>query len=108
MNEKELAPHVEELKKGLEEKATGKELMDELNKYVNDYGVDIDSAKRAIRRKFGGEETGFVTGDTVSKKIGDLTGSETNVDITAKIIYVEKRQIHARGEDKMITSGILG
>ena len=107
MNKEELAPHIEELKKGLEEKATEKELAEELSKYVNDYGVDIDSAKRAIRRKFGGENE-FVTGDTVSKKIGDLTGSETNVDITAKIIYVEKRQIHARGEDKMITSGILG
>ncbi|MDD4244574.1 MAG: single-stranded DNA-binding protein [Candidatus Methanomethylophilaceae archaeon] len=108
MNKEELTPHVEELKRVLEEKVTEKELMSELDKYVNEYGVDMESAKRAIRRKFGGEESGFVTGDAVSKKIGDLTGNEPNVDITAKIVYVERKQIHARGEDKTIVSGILG
>ena len=108
MNKEELTPHVEELKRVLEEKVTEKELMSELDKYVNEYGVDMESAKRAIRRKFGGEESGFVTGDAISKKIGDLTGNEPNVDITAKIVYVERKQIHARGEDKTIVSGILG
>ncbi|MDD4453772.1 MAG: single-stranded DNA-binding protein [Candidatus Methanomethylophilaceae archaeon] len=108
MNKEELTPHVEELKRVLEEKVTEKELMDELDKYVNEYGVDMESAKRAIRRKFGGEESGFVTGNAVSKKIGDLAGNEPNVDITARVVYVEKKQIRARGEDKTIISGILG
>ena len=108
MDKEELTPHMEELKRVLEGKITEKELMEELDKYVNEYDVDVESAKRAIIRKFGGEESGFVTGDAVSKKIGDLTGNEPNVDITAKIVYVEKKQIRARGEDKTIISGILG
>lgn len=108
MEIEELTPHLEELKRVLEGKVDEKKLMDELYRFVNDFGVDVESAKRALRRKYGDEDMGFVTGNAVSKRIGDLTGSEPNVDITARVVYVETKHIQVRGEDKTIVSGILG
>lgn len=104
----ELTPHLEELKRVLEDKIDDKKLVDELNTYINVYHLDIESAKRGIVRKYGGASIGFVTAESIKKKIGDLTGSEQNVDILAKVVYVEKKEIQVRGEKKTIVSGILG
>ncbi|MDO5861673.1 MAG: single-stranded DNA-binding protein [Thermoplasmata archaeon] len=80
----------------------------ELNKYLNDYHVDITAAKRGIIRKYGGADTGFATSANASKKVADLTGTEQNVDVTAKIVYVEAKEITVKGLSKTIVSGILG
>ncbi|MDO5852789.1 MAG: single-stranded DNA-binding protein [Thermoplasmata archaeon] len=80
----------------------------ELNKYLNDYHVDITAAKRGIIRKYGGADTGFATAANASKKIGELTGTEQSVDIVAKVVFVESRSITVRGLAKTIVSGLLG
>ena len=42
------------------------------------------------------------------KKIGELTGSESNVDILAKVISAEKKDVTIKGEPRTIISGVLG
>ncbi|MBP5685730.1 MAG: hypothetical protein J6W72_04805, partial [Candidatus Methanomethylophilaceae archaeon] len=42
------------------------------------------------------------------KKISELTGSESNVDIIAKVVFAERRTVTIRGENREIISGILG
>ena len=109
MNNEELALHFEELKKELEGKISDEQLMKELNTYLNEYRVTPDAAKRGIKRKYGAEgPSSFVTADVISKKIADLMGTEMNVDITAKAVYVDKKQITVRGSQKTIISGIIG
>ncbi|MFA6805409.1 MAG: single-stranded DNA-binding protein [Candidatus Methanomethylophilaceae archaeon] len=109
MNDEELTPLFEELKKVLEGKVDDETLMGEIRKYVNSYGIDPSRAKRAIIKKYdAGASAGFVTADAISKKIADLTGSEMNIDVTAKAIYVDKKEISVRGNKKTIISGILG
>lgn len=109
MNEEELTLHFEELKKELDGKITDDQLMKELNTYLNEYRVTVDAAKRGIKRKYGADSSSsFMTADTLSKKIGELKGTEMNVDITAKAVYVDKKQITVRGNLKTIVSGILG
>jgi len=109
MNNEELALHFEELKKELEGKISDEQLMKELNTYLNEYRVTVDAAKRGIKRKYGAEgPSSFVTADVISKKISDLVGTEMNVDITAKAVYVDKKQIVVRGSQKTIISGIIG
>lgn len=109
MNKEELTPHIEELKKALTGKIDENQLEKELDTYLNTYHVSIDAAKRGILRKYGvGETSSFVTADTISKKIGDLKGTEMNVDIVAKTIYVDKKEITVRGNKKTIVSGVLG
>ncbi len=108
MNEEELTPHLEELKKVLNGKIDEKTLIDELSLFLDTYHIDIESAKRGIIRKYGGTTSGFVTAASIKKKIGELNGTEQNVDITAKVIYVEKKDITVKGNPKTIVSGILG
>lgn len=44
----------------------------------------------------------------VRKKISELTGSESNVDILVKVVFAEKRDVTIKGEPRTIISGILG
>ncbi|MFA5453004.1 MAG: single-stranded DNA-binding protein, partial [Candidatus Methanomethylophilaceae archaeon] len=108
MEMNELTPHLEELKRVLENKVDEEQLVEDLNTYINVYHLDLEAAKRGIVRKYGGNNIGFVTAEAVSKKIGDLNGSEQNVDILAKVVFFEKKEVTARGEKKIIVSGILG
>ena len=109
MNEEELQLHFEELKKELDGKIDDTQLRKELNTYLNEYRVTPEAAKRGIKRKYGADSSSsFMAADTLSKKIEELKGTEMNVDITAKAVFVDKKQITVRGTPKTIVSGILG
>ncbi|MCL1811436.1 MAG: single-stranded DNA-binding protein [Methanomassiliicoccaceae archaeon] len=109
MNDEELQLHFEELKKELGGKIDDDQLKKELNTYLNEYRVTAEAAKRGIKRKYGADgSSSFMTADSLSKKIDELKGTEMNVDITAKAVYVDKKQITVRGAPKTIISGILG
>lgn len=107
MNDEELTPHFEELKRVLQGKVDDSEIMNELKRYVNDFHIAPDAAKRGILRKYGAlESTPFQT--TVVKQIDDLTGNEQSVDLLVRAVYVEERDITVRGSPKTIISGIVG
>ena len=105
----DLTPQYEELKRALNGKIDDETIMKELKKYVYDYNIIPDVAKSSILKRFDSSaKTSFVTADAITKKIGDLTGKEMNVDITAKAVYVDKKEITVRNVSKTIVSGILG
>ena len=107
MNEEELTPHFEELKRVLQGKVDDSEIMAELKRYVLEFHIAPDAAKRGILRKFGvSEPTPFRS--TAVKKIGELTGTEQSVDLLVRIVYVEEKDIVVRGSPKTIVSGIIG
>ncbi len=107
MDEQELTPHFEELQRVLKDKVDDTELMDELKKYVNEFHITPEAAKRGILRKHGSlEQNPFQT--SIVKKIGELNGTEQNVDLLIRVIYVEEKEINVRGSPKTITSGIIG
>lgn len=109
MENEELTPIIQELQRVLGDKIDEEQLAVELNKYLNEYHVNIDAAKRGILRKYGDSDTPtFVTGNSLVKKIAELTGTEQNVDITAKVVFVDTKEITAKGLPKTIVSGILG
>lgn len=108
MDNSELTPHIEEIKRVLGNRIDDDQLMAELRKYIDEYRIDITAAKRGIIRKYGGTDIGFATADNVSKKIADLEGNETNVSVLGKIVYVESKSITVKGLSKTIVSGIVG
>lgn len=120
MNREELTPHVEELKRVLNNSVDDKTILDMLSKFVNEFHLGIDDAKRGVIRKLGGESTGyvdtakrasasgFVTAEAVVKKVADLEGTEMSVDIIARAVYVENKQITVKGNPKDIVSGLIG
>ena len=107
--DEELTPHLEELKRVLKDtKIDEKKIADELRIFLDEYHLEPEAAIRGIARKLGGPSTQFMTSANVTKKIGDLTGNEQNVDVVAKVIFVEDKDITVKGSPKSITSGILG
>jgi len=107
MEIEELTPTIEEMKRVLEGKVDESTLIEELNTYLNIYKVSLEAAKRGILRKYGGD-TGFVTAEAVNKKISELEGNEQNVDLLARVVFVEDREIQTKNGPRSITSGILG
>jgi replication factor A1 len=108
MNEEELTPHFEELKRVLKDKVDDEQIMSELKKYVNEFHVSPDAAKRGILRKFGALEQNPFQSTAVTKKISELNGTEQSVDLLLKAVYAEKKEITVRGNPKTIISGIVG
>jgi replication factor A1 len=90
------------------ESADEEQITDELNTYLNVYHVSIDAAKKGIMRKYGVEAPLFVPAASVTKKIGEMTGDEKNVDLVARVVFIEEKQITVRGTPRTIFSGILG
>ena len=104
----EITPHIEEIKRVLNEKVDDSELIAEFRKYTETYRMSPEEAKRGIIRKHGGPTLDFVTADAVVKKIADLNGTEQNVDVIAKVLTSDKRTISARGNSKQIVSAFIG
>lgn len=107
MEIEELTPTIEEMKRVLEGKIDESTLIEELDTYLNTYKVSLEAAKRGILRKYGGE-SGFVTAESISKKIEALEGNEQNVDLLARVVFVEEREIQTKNGLRHISSGILG
>ena len=108
MNKEELAPHIEELKKALGNTVGEDIIAKELDEYVNIFHIPLENAKRSVLMKHGSDNMGFVTGENVVKKIGDLNGTEQNVDIVAKVVFSQKKTIPGKNGERTIISGILG
>ena len=109
MNDEEMKTYFDELKSELGDKITDDALRRELNTYLNEYRVTPDAAKRGIKRKYGVADTqSFSPAAGIIKKISELKGTEMNVDVVAKVLFVENKQITVRGASKMIISGQLG
>lgn len=108
MNREELAPHIEEIKKALGNTVGDDVIAKELDEYVNIFHIPLENAKRSVLMKHGNDNMGFVTGASIVKKIGDLTGNEQSVDIIAKVVFSTKKTIPGKNGERTIISGILG
>lgn len=108
-SKEDFEPHVEELFEALEGKVPKETLRKELDTYVNVYGIGLGPAKSGIVKKFGASRRTGVSGAAgVTKKIAELEGTEMNVTVVAKMVFVEKRAITVKGSPKTIISGIAG
>lgn len=109
MNGIDVTPLVEELNRVLEGKVSKEKLTEEANRFLNEYHVTAEAAKHAIISKYSAPAAAsFTTGNNVSKKVSELKGTEMNVDLTARAVYVDKKEITVKGTPKIIVSGIVG
>jgi replication factor A1 len=78
------------------------EVKEDLANLVN-YSVPMDEAKQSLRRKYGdGSEGG---GTPSSKDIADVTPSDSNVTVTARVLTVGQRSIQYQGDEQVIFEG---
>ncbi|MFQ5909591.1 MAG: hypothetical protein ACE5IJ_02585 [Thermoplasmata archaeon] len=106
MEKEQIAPHVKDITRALGSKVSEEEIERELNSYLNVYRVPLGTAKRSIVKKHGGNPSSLSLG--VQKAITDLTPNEFSVDILARIVSVNDREIEVQGVSKRILYGILG
>ncbi len=106
MNEKELAPHVEDINRALKEKVSSEQIEKELQKFRDEYRISLGDAKRAIVKKFGGDPQKLFLNP--EKKINEIRGDERSLDIKARIIAIQDKEIEIDGQPKTIFYGIFG
>jgi replication factor A1 len=105
MEKQELAPHVSEIARVLGNKIDEKDIEKELDTYLNLYRVSLETAKRSVVRKLGGDPNGLTRG--VRKLIAELSGTEMSVDLLVKVLTVNHKEIEQNGETKRILYGLM-
>src|SRR2546426_2234554 len=102
----ELAPHVHDINRALGNKVSEQEIERELSSYLNVYRVSLDTAKRSIVKKHGGNPATLAVG--VSKTLRELVPGEQSVNLLVRIVSVNEKDVTVEGETKRILYGILG
>jgi replication factor A1 len=107
MDEKQLAPHVEEIARVLgEDKVDKAELARELSEYVNTYRLPLAMAKRKLVDQHGGDSSQITR--SVVKSLDSLLPGERSVDFAARVVFVQEKEVTVKGAPTKIKSGILG
>ncbi|MFQ5884580.1 MAG: DNA-binding protein, partial [Thermoplasmata archaeon] len=106
MDREQNAPHVKDIARALEDKVSEDQIAGELENYLNVYRVPLDSAKRSIVRKYGGNPANLEVG--VQKKLAELAPNEPSVSLLARVVSVNPKEIQVNGTPKKIFYGILG
>src|SRR3989442_1822670 len=78
----EIAPHVQDITRALGGKVSELEIEKELSNYVNVYRVSLDTAKRSIVKKHGGDPAHLSLG--IAKTIQELVPREKSVDLLVR------------------------
>ena len=87
----ELAPHVQDINRALGNKVSEQEIERELSSYLNVYRVSLDTAKRSIVKKHGGNPATLAMG--VSKTLRELMPGEQSVNLLARIVSVNEKDV---------------
>src|SRR5438552_604910 len=96
----DLAPHVNEIARALQNKLEPGAIEDELRRYL-EYGVPLNQAKRDIVRMHGGTLTAG------EKKIQDLQPEDKGVELVGRIVTVNPKEITVKGQPKQIFFGYI-
>ena len=97
---------IHELAKAVGKKADRAEIEAEFLKYVDEFKISVDEAKRSIARKYE-----IPLGDSfeaVEKTLGEIEPGENNVTVLCRVVFATKKDVNIKGEEKTIISGILG
>ncbi len=96
----EFAPHIEEIKKALDNEIEDERIRADLKKLL-EYRVPLAEAKRSLIRKYGGVEKGTV------RKLGEIEISDRDIEITAQVMEISKKTINVKNNEKAVFSGII-
>ncbi|MEE9593708.1 MAG: hypothetical protein V3W28_09030 [Thermoplasmata archaeon] len=102
----QIAPHVKDITRALEGKVKEEVVEHELESYLTVYRVSLDAAKRSIVRKYGGNPAQLNLGTT--KTIKELRPGEPSINLLAKVVSLNSRELEQDDRTKEIYYGILG
>lgn len=96
----EFAPHVEEIKKALDNEIEESHIIADLKKLL-EYRVPLSEAKRSLIKKYGGSEKNTV------RKLKDIRIGEHNIEIIGQVVEVIKKTIKIKNIEKILFSGVI-
>src|SRR2546430_16470565 len=86
----ELAHHVHDITRALGNKGSEQEIERELSSYLNGYRVSLDTAKRSIVKKHGGNPATLATG--ISKTLRELMPGGRSVKLLSRVRSRDRRE----------------
>lgn len=95
-----------DITRALGNKVSEQEIERELSSYLNVYRVSLDTAKRSIVKKHGGNPATLAVG--VNRTLHELVPGEQSVNLLVRIVSANEKDVTVEGEAKRIVYGILG
>lgn len=96
----EFAPHVDEIKRALDNEINYNNILDDLKKLL-EYRIPLAEAKRSLIKKYGGTEK------SVIRKLSDIETGDRNIEVTVQVLEINQRTINIKGIEKTIFAGII-
>ncbi len=96
----EFAPHVEEIKRALDNEIDESNIIAELKKLL-EYRVPLSEAKRSLIKKYGGAEKSKV------RKLIDIQIGDRNIEITGQVLELTQKTINVKNNEKTVFSGTI-
>ncbi len=98
--EGEFAPHVEEIKRALDNEIDKGSIIADLKKLL-EYRVPIEEAKRSLIKKYGGAEK------SILRKLQDMEIGDRNIEVNVQVLEINKKTINIKNAEKVIFSGVV-
>ena len=106
-NEADFETHVDDIVKAIGDKLERNVIVSELKRYVEEYGIDLATAKESIVRKHYGNPNALQMG--AEKLLAQIGPSENNIQFKAKIVSVFRKEITTKeGAQKVLFEGEVG
>ena len=106
-NETDFETHVVDIVKAIGDKLERNVIVSELKRYVEEYGIDLATAKESIVRKHYGNPNALQMG--AEKLLAQIGPSENNIQFKAKIVSVFRKEITTKeGAQKVLFEGEMG
>ena len=96
----EFAPHVEEIKKALDNEIEESHIIADLKKLL-EYRVPLSEAKRSLIKKYGGSEKSTV------RKLKDIQIGDHNIEIFGQVVEITKKTFKIKNIEKILFSGVI-
>ena len=99
--------HIDDIVKAIGDKLERNVIATELRRYVEEYGIDLPTAKESIVGKHGGNPSSLQM--SAEKLLAQIGPGENNVQLKAKILSVFKKEITTKeGAQKVLYEGEMG
>jgi len=106
-NETDFETHIDDIVKAVGDKLERNVIVSELKRYVDEYGIDLATAKESIVRKHYGNPDALQLG--TEKLLAQIGAGENSVNFKAKLASVYRKEITTKeGTQKVIFEGEIG
>ena len=106
-NETDFETHVDDIVKAIGDKLERSVIVTELKRYVEEYGIDLATAKESIVRKHYGNPSALQMG--AEKLLAQIGPGDNYVQFKAKILSVYRKEITTKeGAQKVLFEGEVG